>query len=632
MLRSQLLALFDLMDESEYRSASYFSKRMDVSLKTIRNYMKELSVELKENGALIESKARCGYRIQVKDRRKFSSFLNQDDDQIPATSTERNLFILNFLLSNDGYVKIDDLCEILFVGRSSVSHSIHMAEKVLNQYGVYLERRPNYGICLVGDEFNKRRLLCYIKQKEKIEKIADSKEDNSASDLLWTAKTILKLLAKYDLHLTEVAFNNFAIYVYVGVERILSKRFVDFSNTSIPLAGIKEQAFVKELSSLFYEHYGITYTQSELDYILLYLTGKQTAGLSVKSDDNFVISEEIDALSLKILKFIDNEYHSNLQDSMDLRLALNQHLVPLEVRMKYGLPLTNPLTEQTKQEYPLAYGMAVHAKTVLCDHYNKDLSKDEVGYLALIFALQLQKQKEQSESTKKANVLIVSNANNSALNLLKYQYENKLSSLIDHVYLSDIIGLKTFDFSKVDYVFTTVPIMVEIPKPIYEIDMFMQDSETKNIEALWKHGNRGLRSCFNPKRFIPVLKADSREDAIYQMCEMIMHQEEVEGDFYESVCQREEGLNVSFENGIALPHPDKICSSYSFAYLAILEKPIDWKNEEVRVVLLASPGKEDDEIRHSFYEVVSRLVLDKKRVDSLIERPTFEHLIDLLEI
>jgi lichenan operon transcriptional antiterminator len=631
MLRTQLQSLFDLMDENEYRPAGYFADRLKVSLKTVRNHMKELSDALKSNGADIESKPRYGYRIVVHDRKKFTEFLKADESALPKTSSERNLYLLKFLLMNNDYVKIDDLCSLLFISRSSISASIRVIEKTFNQYGITLERKPNYGIKAVGDEFDIRRLLCYSQMKHKVLGDIDFEEDYMDDDLMWIGKTVLDLLSKFEIHLTEVAFDNFVNYVYVGLQRVLAHKLLTFNTTSFPVSGIKEKAFTEALCRAFEEKYGVEYDDNEREYILLYLSGKQLAGYNLKSDDNFVISEEINHLCLEILQFIDKEYHTDFQSNFDLRLSLNQHLVPLEVRMKYGLPLTNPLAEQTKKEYPLAFNMAYHAKTVLCNHYKKDLSEDEIGYLALIFALQLKKDKEYKP--KKANVLIVSNANTSAMNLLKYKYENRLSNLIEKIYVCDLIGLNSFDFERVDYIFTTVPITIQVPKPIFEIDLFSGENETKNIEeALWREENSGLRSCYTPKRFVTKLKGKDKNTVLKELCTLIRRQEEVDSNFYDLVMQRDQGLQVAYGNKITIPHPDKIASKYTFAYVAVLDEPIQWDEEQVQVILLSSPGSDDVEKRQNFYESAAKLVLSPDMVNALIEKPTFENFIQIMEI
>ena len=397
--------------------------------------------------------------------------------------------------------------------------------------------------------------------------------------------------------------------------------------------GIKESSFSNELIETLENKYNITYTNDEKNYILLYLGGKQMAGggYSIESDDNFIFNREIDQLSFSMIELIKTEFQINFPNNFELRMTLNRHLVPLDIRMRYGLPLTNPMIEEIKKNYSLAYDMAIRASSVLVNHYHRSLSEDEIGYLALIFALQLDKDSE--EFLKKSNVLIVSNVTTSAMNLFKLKYEKIFSNTINHLYVSDLMGLRNFDFSLVDYVFTTLPLTVEVPKPIFEINSFMNDHDIQSIEeALWRAESNELRNFYTPKRFLTNISGDDKESVLKQICTIIEEQEDVSDDFYDLVMQREEYPHMMYNNMIAMPHPNRICSAYTFAYIAILKEPIIWNDEMVKVVLLSSPGSQDSRNRQRFYEIIAKFALNKEAIQELIQNPTFSTFIELLGI
>lgn len=312
-------------------------------------------------------------------------------------------------------------------------------------------------------------------------------------------------------------------------------------------------------------------------------------------------------------------------------MTLNRHLVPLDIRMRYGLPLINPMIDEIKKNYSLAYDMAIRASSILKEHYHSDLSEDEIGYLALIFALQIDK--DSNNPIRKSNVLIVSNENVSVMNLFKQKYEQIFFSSINNLYISDPIGLRNFDFSLVDYVFSTSPIMIEIPKPIFEINPFMERDNIKSIEeALWQAQSNELRRFYTPVRFLTHLRGRDKQSVLKEMCEIIEIQEDVSDDFYDLVMEREEYPHMMYKNQIALPHPNRLCSTYTFAYIAVLDEPIEWNDEMVRVVLLSSPGSQDSKNRQKFYEITAKFALDHDAVESLINDPQFPKFIELLGI
>ncbi len=631
MLGIRQQELFDLMDQNEFRSATYFSKQLNVSLKTVRNDIKKLDCALRKYGSKIESKPHYGYRLVIVDQEAFKNLLSEVNSKNTLADYDRNTYLLRLLLMRGDFIKIEDLCSQLYVSRTSITNSIRQIESILEQYSLSCIRKPSQGIQIEGEEFDIRRLLCYMLLKDNYLEVLIQQE----TEQYWLAHTIIELLNKYDLHLTEVALNSFINYVFVGINRMLSGKFVNLNLNveSFNAIGIKESSFSNELIETLENKYNITYTNDEKNYILLYLGGKQMSGggYSIESDDNFIFNREIDQLSFDMIELIKTEFQINFPNNFELRMTLNRHLVPLDIRMRYGLPLTNPMIEEIKKNYSLAYDMAIRASSVLVNHYDRSRSEDEIGYLALIFALQLDKDSE--EFLKKSNVLIVSNVTTSAMNLFKLKYEKIFSNTINHLYVSDLMGLRNFDFSLVDYVFTTLPLTVEVPKPIFEINSFMNDHDIQSIEeALWRAESNELRNFYTPKRFLTNISGDDKESVLKQICTIIEEQEDVSDDFYDLVMQREEYPHMMYNNMIAMPHPNRICSAYTFAYIAILKEPIIWNDEMVKVVLLSSPGSQDSRNRQRFYEITAKFALNKEAIQELIQNPTFSTFIELLGI
>lgn len=629
MLRIQLQELLNMMELDEYHPASLMAKQLAVSEKTVRNRIKELKSVLNQHGGDIVSKSRYGYKLVVTDEKKFKHYLQEENESnIPETIQERNIFLLKYLLELNGWVKMDDLCDMLYISKSSLSSSIRNVEKIMNQYNITIERKPNYGISVRGDEFDLRRLLCHYFIKNKSFKEFRAR-DNEA--FMWIAQNVQELLIKYEIHLTEIAFDNFIDYVYIGFSRTRRGYHLNLQFVSLPTIGVKEISFQRELVEKIEETYHLRYSKDEKNYILLYLAGKQRVGNAIENDYNFVIREEIDRLALGMMERIKQEYHMDFCSNFELRMTLNQHLVALDVRLKYGLPLTNPMLDEIKKQYCLAYDMALQASAVLRDYYKTEICEDEVGYIALIFALALNK----DTNREKMNILVVCNSGKNLLKLLKYQYEQSFSDYVDQIYVEDKIGLEKFDFSLVDYVFTTVPITWKIPCPIFEISVFLGENDVQAITNILERGITDvLRKYYTPERFLTDIKGRDKDSILKEICDIIMKQEQVGDDFYELVLEREKYAQMKYGNKIAIPHPNRICSPYTFAYVAVLPEEVLWNGEYVQVIFLTSVSDVkggDDSNRQKFYKSTAQFALNREYVQQLIDHPDYETLMKLIE-
>lgn len=630
MDRSRLQELLTLLKQDEYRTAQQLAKHMRVSEKTVRIAIRDLNAELMRSGAGIESKPRYGYRLVVTDQEQFANYQSEEEKSgmIPDSGKERSEYLMAYLLFRKNYVKIEELCDFMYLSKTTLSHYLKNIENVLDRYRLSIERRPNYGIKIVGEEFDIRRLISdyYIKHHCLVGVNLTHQEQEIAR----LAETVKRLLAKYDVHLSEMSFDNFVDYTYVACKRMKAGYYLKLNKENLPEIGIKEEAFSRELLNELENSMGITYTQDEKNYLLLYLAGKRMIGNVLENDSNFIIQEQTDRLAMEMLKLISNDYHMNFQNNFEMRMTLNQHLVPFDVRMRYDIPLKNPLLKDIKEKYSLAFQMAVVASGILVNHYKKEISEDEIGYFALIFQLALEK--EQSDGY--SNILVVCSTGKATSRLLKYKYEQEFSEYLDNIYVCDLMGLETFDMSKVDYIFTTVPITKKVDVPIVEVGMFLEDDDIRKVTDALRYGRKDdiLRRYYTPDRFLTDVPKGDKEAIIKYICQIISEQETVDDDFYDMVLERETYVQMDYGNHIALPHPNRIASEESFAYVAVLKQPVIWNEFPVQVVILISIGRQggSDKDRQKFYEATARFALDKEAVMELIGNPSYETLMELL--
>ena len=76
-MQSQLKELLDMMSTDTYITAKDISTRFQISLKIVRNRMKDLRAELKYFGADIVSKPRYGYQLVIVKYFKFKNRIFQ---------------------------------------------------------------------------------------------------------------------------------------------------------------------------------------------------------------------------------------------------------------------------------------------------------------------------------------------------------------------------------------------------------------------------------------------------------------------------------------------------------------------------------------------------------------------------
>lgn len=631
MSRKQKLDVISYLSTEEYVTAERLARLTGVSSKTVRIRLKELSELLPGYGAAIESKPRHGYRLLVSDPGAYEEYLGTlggQQDRFPETREERIRYLSIYLLSHEGYIRLDDICEFIYVSRATLSGCVKQVESYLSLFDLGLERRPNYGIRATGSEFNIRRALCDLFFNQiNVAAASDGRrrqELKEVGELMWDG------LYRCQIHLSEIAFDNFMKDVYIAVRRIRTGHNIALSEEMFSSLNLRENewAFVNETARRLQEIYDITYTEDEKLYIALHLAGKKMVGVGEKSSENFIIHEDIDRLVLKMLNLIWQEYKLDFRSNLDLRMSMNQHMVPLDIRLRYGIALQNPQLEDIRRQYPMAHTLAELASTVLREWYGREIPEEEIGYLSLIFALALE---QQNGPVEKADILIVCSSGKGSSSLLKHRYSQEFKEYLGQVYICDLYELYHFPFEKVDYIFTTVPIPVSVPKPILEIGLFLEQADIDNVRRFLKKGKQDyLRKYYREEDLITGLSPASREEAIRAVCDYAVKKDGLPGELYQSVMDRELLMATDYGNGVAIPHPAEAMTDETRVYVAVLDRPVYWSRQEVRVVILFVVGKGYDGDLQRFYQATTELISDEKAIAALIESPDYPTLMRLL--
>jgi lichenan operon transcriptional antiterminator len=611
-----------------YVTAKELSERLGVSTKTVGIRIKELNEKAAAFGFSVAAKPRYGYALILDENSCMENFISQESqrDRIPSGAKERVNYILAYLVNYNDYIRLDDLCEFLYISRATLTSPLKEAEEILNRYGIRLDRRPNYGIRAAGDEFDFRRCIgdYFIKRN-----MLEENGEQQKKELEEMGAVIFPMLKKYDIHLSETAFELFAIQIYIAAKRIRRGRLVRMPENSGSVLGAGEWEFVKELLGKLGRSFKIRYNQDEAAYTAVWLAGKRMIGNEEKDEVNFVISEEIDCLVSRMLQLVDRDFKMEFSSHFDIRMLLNQHMVPFDIRMRFNIPVSNLLLKDIMKKCFFEYIMAISACTVLAEWYQKPVPEEEVGYFALIFALAEEQKKTKEE---KKNILIVCSTGRGSSRLLKLKYGQEFGEYLNHIYVCDLSGLENFDFDKVEYVFTTVPIQHYIPKPIIEIGHFLESEDIPAIRTALEGGRKGiLMKYYKQDYFFTDVEGETRTEVIKNLCERIGRKRSLPKGFYEAVLKREDMAQTDFGNLIAIPHPCEVMTEETFVSVAILKEPVLWSRHQVQVVLLVSIGKEEEKGISDFYKYTSKLALSHEAVEELIKEKDFNVLIRLLQ-
>lgn len=610
------------------------SAQLGVSERTIRTYVRRL------NDAVHPFAQVClkygGYVLSCDDRRAFAEWLSEGTARwasvsggVPSNSRERVAYITDDLLSRNDWITKDELAEMLYVSPNTVSHDLAQVEKNLVSFGLSLERRPRHGVRVVGDEMSRRLCLASVVA----ERLLGGRDVNGASsrDLLERVSRCVEEVVRRDgFSISTLASRNLLVHLTVALLRIREGCYVPGDGADLMAAtSERELEVAQDIASELERAFDVEMPPEEVAYIAIHLASKRMVASPSDGKDGIVISDEVWDVVSNMLEVVYSSFRFDFRDNLELRMNLARHIVPLSYRLTYNMSLKNPLLDEMRDRYPLAWSMAVESSVSLADAYGRVPSDDEVGYIAMSFALALEREKAHAEGK---SILIVCASGVGTAKLLEHLYEREFAQWLSNVETCDAAHVGDVDFSGIDYVFTTVPLGVTLPVPVREVSAFLNESEVRDVRGILSGSaeRASVLSCFDRALFFPHVPGSTREEVLDWMCS---RREEYGGageGFRELVLRREEVVATTYGNGVAMPHPLEPVSDRTVVAVGVTDAPVKWgPRHEVQVIFLLSVARAGGPGRH-FYDVLSNLLVDGEAIARLKRERRWETLVALL--
>lgn len=629
MLDGRDIKLIDIIEAHPDIDPVDLAERFSVSDRSVRTYVRKTNEAL-GSCAQIEKRRGGGYSLRVLNASAFAALRARDahvgQDAVPTTPEARVDYLLNDLLSRADWITVDDLASILFVSRNVITSDLRQVAATLERFGLVLEKRPHYGIRVTGPEMSRRLCLANLT----LDCIIGT---GGSASLDVIARCVSESLAEEDFQINSAAYQNLLVHIAVAVERIRANCYVPMEPEHLErMRSTPEYLIAKKVAAAVERELTTELPEEEIGYIAIHLAGKQTLYTpGSDADANLVISDEVWNVVSRMLEMVWNAFHFDFRNDLELRMNLARHIVPLSVRLRYRMRIDNPLLSDIKQRFPVAYSMALESSCILAEEYGNALSEDEVGYIALAFALAIERQK--SERPRK-NILVVCASGQGSARLLEWRYRQEFGTWLDRIETCDVAHVASRDLTGIDYVFTTVPLERKLPVPVREVKYFLDDEDVNSVRRILSGEAAAaapLAAYFDERLFLGALDAEDKDGALDALCARVAEVHDVPGDFRALVQRREELAQTCFGNLVAMPHPVTPVTTSTFVAVAVFNHSVSWNGREVRAVFLVSVSSLRDQKLDAFYRGMARLLTSREAIQKLVSNPDFATLLDVID-
>jgi len=626
MLQPRLLELLTFLSSEPHTvTAEELARRLAVSERTIRSDMKLLQQELPGEYAKIESIRGQGYRLIVAEEKLFQSYLQEairaKQERLYTrveTPEERVNHLLQLLLLSNGFLKMEDLARACFVSFPTVQNDLKQVRQLLQQSGLDLEKRPKHGIRIAGTETEKRYFLSAFFSKQTgwqkayglPEAIISEAEIHQVHDI------VHRFVTENQLVLSDVAVQNLVTHIAIACRRIKDGQYVELAPDAMQEI-IQQQAFrgAAQLTAMLEAELHLFFPQVEVAYMTIHLMGTEYAAAG-KLEGQLGMPDLAEAIVAEIYE----KTGMDLREDQELLKGLSIHLKPAVHRHLYGMNVRNPLLEDIKRHYPLAFEAAIIGSCAVEKEIGIQLAEEEIGYLALHIGAALERSRQKG---KKIRCLLVCASGIGSAQLLRYKLQSLFSDKLDIIDTIEYYRLLRKKEWEADLIISTIPIEAEtISIPVIHVPVILDKEAIAKLEA-FLHFGKEIR-YIRPAYVFLQQELESKEEVLTFLTDVLKSEGKVGEEFLKAVYERESMAPTCFGNLVAVPHPLEASVEETLWVICTLKKPIDWSGKQVRFICLLCMEKESDEDFTDMYQQLVRIIEHPAHVQKLLEAHSYD--------
>lgn len=580
-------------------SVESLAAKLDVSQKTIRNDIKELNCLLGGCACISNNKGTC--KLIVFAPKGFTEIRNKiykQEDLFNSSHTRMAYMFWQLMHAEEPYLT-DDLSEEMKVARTTTIGDLNRLRKVIEKYDLKIKGKANTGLALCGDEYKIRLFI--------LENIYEQLYLNFPLGQIIREKL-------YDfqerLSMDALGFGFFYRFFVVMIQRMESGHTIKKLEPKYEeLYGSSAYMIVDEFLNEIEQVKGYKISKEERLFLSISVAGMRTPANTAEIEQKISISEGVADLIIEILDRIKAELNVTVVAN-ELFDDFVYHVFFMINRLKYGFHIYNPMVDDFKNKYSVAYKMAEIAKGVLEERVGIEMTEDEMGFLAAYFGVLLL---EQEPEKKRCKIAIVCGSGKIIGRLI----ENQLKKIFDvepefEIFYGIFDENRKDDF---DYIVTTTELHMDTKTPVIFMDEVFDreyiQRKFENMRYLSEAGRtirKGIDSLFmnllDETRFFVLDQESSYDENVDRMARALTNQGELDAGFAQRVREREKYSTMVLDQNIAFPHTKNMLSKLTLAMGVFPDMLKDDKYGNIRIIILLGipESMEDDTVLVRLYD------------------------------
>ncbi|WP_183276244.1 BglG family transcription antiterminator [Clostridium fungisolvens] len=420
-----------ILNTDEYITGNELARLCNVTIRTIRNDIKEINDLLKEYDVKVEATIKKGYSLNkvYKDIIKKNNIIREVLDyeyikETPSSPIDRQMYIL-LKLTIKKVITIEELVEALSVSDATVNNDITFINKWLKRnLKLGISYSLTEGITLNATERDKRNIISWvlairINLSTVLKYWSYLFEEN---DAVTAVKDIYYIVSeesrRYKYFLSGHSYQLLCYEILVAIKRNkLGFDLNDFDEAESELMDV-----VSAIREKVEDQQGLNLSRAEWLNLQEYFKSKQFI-----SGTEFIDIEKQEAISIvdEYLLVLYEKFKVDLKNNPDYIYKLILYIAPMINRLKYNHCISNKIDEKVVKAYKAEFKMASEIAPIIKRRLNLDVSLVDLAYITLHLVSMCGIWKY------KLNTVIVCDYDESILSLIKDKIQNYFGERVE---------------------------------------------------------------------------------------------------------------------------------------------------------------------------------------------------------
>jgi len=405
-------------------SVDALANELNLTSRMIRYNLPSVDSVLAEHGLRLARQSGIGIWVEgspAQRERLLDTLVRSTGPAVLDPSDRRGRILLALLVTSPDPLRSELLEDRLGVSRPTIRRDMREAEGWLEQHRLHLRRMPGRGIAVAGSEIDLRgglltllleivpaRVLLIRSGAEGALPDAEPPSGTPADDAATSQATSPEVQTDVEGFLTSLDLATFrtilarelhdlddrdptvtaaALYLAITAERIGAGRAVRLGGGRLrSLIDHPVAASATRIAAAAERAVGVSFSRMDVAALtesLLGLTQLVDVAARPEAADVRYIDRIIAAAATRL--------HPSFAGDEQLRSSLLEHVRRLHVRLRFGLPISNPLQQEVRRRYPDVYRAASEILAEVGPMAGTEMPVEEIGLLTMYLAGSLER-------------------------------------------------------------------------------------------------------------------------------------------------------------------------------------------------------------------------------------------------